>query len=82
MTFVFLVQCAKSATCSYTLSSQVFADDSEGSPARTVINALINMEHQKLGSCEVLVTKLLQKLARFASYFTFLTYSLKFSKFT
>lgn len=44
--------------------AQVVADDSEGSPSRTVINALINMEHLKPGSCEVLATKLLQKLAR------------------
>ncbi|XP_038897626.1 germinal center kinase 1 isoform X1 [Benincasa hispida] len=42
---------------------EVVADDSEGSPARNVINALINLEHVKPGSCEVLVTKLLQKLA-------------------
>ncbi|KAG6591945.1 Serine/threonine-protein kinase svkA, partial [Cucurbita argyrosperma subsp. sororia] len=42
---------------------EVVVDDSEGSPARTVINALISMEHRKPGSCEVLVTKLLQKLA-------------------
>lgn len=42
---------------------EVVADDSEGSPSRTVINALINMEHLKPGSCEVLATKLLQKLA-------------------
>ncbi|KAG6607887.1 Serine/threonine-protein kinase svkA, partial [Cucurbita argyrosperma subsp. sororia] len=42
---------------------EVVADDSEGSPSRTVINALINMERVKPGSCEVLVTKLLQKLA-------------------
>ncbi|XP_022139482.1 germinal center kinase 1 isoform X1 [Momordica charantia] len=42
---------------------EVVADDSEGSPARAVINALINMEHVKPGSCEVLVTKFLQQLA-------------------
>ncbi|XP_023536097.1 germinal center kinase 1-like isoform X1 [Cucurbita pepo subsp. pepo] len=42
---------------------EVVVDDSEGSPAHTVINALISMEHRKPGSCEVLVTKLLQKLA-------------------
>lgn len=42
---------------------EVVANDSEGTPARTVMNALLNMEHLKPGSCEVLVTKLLQKLA-------------------
>ena len=56
--------------------SQVVVDDSEGSPAHTVINALISMEHRKPGSCEVLVTKLLQKLARYVCSFTFLIYSL------
>ncbi|XP_011082702.2 serine/threonine-protein kinase svkA [Sesamum indicum] len=39
------------------------ADDSEGSVFRTVANSLMDMERVKPGSSELLVTKLLQRLA-------------------
>ncbi|XP_022717154.1 serine/threonine-protein kinase 26-like isoform X3 [Durio zibethinus] len=42
---------------------EVIADDSEGSVLRAVTNSLINMERTKPGSCEVLVRRLLERLA-------------------
>ncbi|KAK4398363.1 Serine/threonine-protein kinase svkA [Sesamum angolense] len=44
-------------------SSMAIADDSEGSVFRTVANSLMDMERVKPGSSELLVTKLLQRLA-------------------
>ncbi|KAJ4826780.1 hypothetical protein Tsubulata_034766 [Turnera subulata] len=42
---------------------EAIADDSEGSIARAVTNALIDMERIKPGSCDILVKSLLQRLA-------------------
>ncbi|XP_038691658.1 serine/threonine-protein kinase 24 isoform X3 [Tripterygium wilfordii] len=42
---------------------EAVVDDSEGSTVKAVTNSLINMERMKPGSCEVLVSKLLQQLA-------------------
>ncbi|KAK9265764.1 hypothetical protein L1049_003382 [Liquidambar formosana] len=41
---------------------EAVADDSEGSVVRAVANSLITMERTKPGSCEVLVSRLLQRL--------------------
>nr|XP_024922486.2 serine/threonine-protein kinase svkA isoform X4 [Ziziphus jujuba var. spinosa] len=43
---------------------EVNADDSEGSIVHAVANSLINMERLKPGSCEVLISRLLQRLSR------------------
>ncbi|XWS52094.1 hypothetical protein CRYUN_Cryun11dG0037700 [Craigia yunnanensis] len=43
---------------------EVIADDSEGSVVHAVTNSLINMERTKPGSCEALVRRLLEQLAR------------------
>ncbi|XWS28032.1 hypothetical protein CRYUN_Cryun25bG0031200 [Craigia yunnanensis] len=43
---------------------EVIADDSEGSVVYAVTNSLINMERTKPGSCEALVHRLLERLAR------------------
>ncbi|XP_015899212.3 uncharacterized protein LOC107432558 isoform X3 [Ziziphus jujuba] len=42
---------------------EVNADDSEGSIVHAVANSLINMERLKPGSCEVLISRLLQRLS-------------------
>ncbi|KAM7492569.1 hypothetical protein LguiA_035490 [Lonicera macranthoides] len=42
---------------------EVTADDSEGSVLQAVANSLMDMERVKPGSCEVLIAKLLQRLA-------------------
>ncbi|PON81840.1 Serine/threonine protein kinase [Trema orientale] len=42
---------------------EAIADDSEGAVVRAVSNSLINMERLKPGSCEVLVSRLLQRLS-------------------
>ncbi|XP_020235925.1 serine/threonine-protein kinase 4 [Cajanus cajan] len=42
---------------------EAIADDSEGSIVRSVINSFINMEGTKPKSCDVVVKKLLQRLA-------------------
>nr|KJB81970.1 hypothetical protein B456_013G169600 [Gossypium raimondii] len=44
---------------------EVIADDSEGRVMRVVTNSLVHMERTKPGSCEALVCKLLDRLARF-----------------
>ncbi|KAG6634450.1 hypothetical protein CIPAW_12G120000 [Carya illinoinensis] len=42
---------------------EAIAEDPEGSVVRSIANSLVNMEHEKPGSCEVLVRRLLQQLA-------------------
>ncbi|PON34146.1 Serine/threonine protein kinase [Parasponia andersonii] len=42
---------------------EAIADDSEGTVVRAVANSLMNMERLKPGSCEVLVSRLLQRLS-------------------
>ncbi|KAL5564344.1 hypothetical protein UlMin_027508 [Ulmus minor] len=61
---------AKVATFSAPLSNllipslkEATADDADGPIVREVANSLINMERVKPGSCEVLVSRLLQRLA-------------------
>lgn len=43
---------------------QAIADDPEGSIVEEVVNSLVNMEGTNPNSCDVLVKKLLQRLAR------------------
>ena len=52
----------------FLFSMQAIADDPEGPIMRAVLNSLINMEGTKPRSSDVLVKKLLQRLARFAFY--------------
>lgn len=40
-------------------------DDSEGESVQSVISSLVNLERRKTGSCEVMISKMIQKLARF-----------------
>ncbi|XP_018823204.1 germinal center kinase 1-like isoform X2 [Juglans regia] len=42
---------------------EAIAEDPEGSVVRSIANSLVNMEHEKPGSCEVFVRRLLQQLA-------------------
>lgn len=51
------------------VTKQTIADDPEGSVVRAVANSLINMERSMPGSCEVFVSRLLQRLARFKEFF-------------
>lgn len=46
---------------------QAIADDPGGAVFQEVVNSLMDMERLKPGSSELLVTKLLQQLARFIS---------------
>lgn len=51
---------------------QAIADDPEGAVVRAVINSLINMEGSKPNSCEALLKQLLQRLARYAFFSSYL----------
>lgn len=51
-------------------------DDSEGPVVRAVANSLMDMERMKSGSCEVLVERLLQRLARLHSFSHFLLFAI------
>lgn len=52
----------------FVFAIQAIADDPEGPIVKEVINALINMEGTKPRSSDVLVKKLLHRLARSALY--------------